>query len=80
MFKGISNRLAAVLLSSMLALPTLVFAAEKGDMMKSDKSGSMKEENGKMTKDDMKAEKGKTKKNDDKMKMDKTDKMENKKM
>jgi pentapeptide MXKDX repeat protein len=77
MIRRKSLQLAAILLGSALVLPPVLLAAEKDNMMKGDKTGAMKDEKGKMAKDNMKSEKDQAKKSGDKMKKDK---MEDKKM
>ncbi len=92
MLKRKSFQVAAILVGGALALPPVLLAAEKDNMMKDDKgkmveetggnmkenkAGAMKPDKGKMSKDNMKQEKGKAKTGTDKMKMNK---MEDKRM
>lgn len=76
-----SRWFAAILLGSALVLPPAIFAAEKGGMMKDDKTKMMKDEKSGMMKeqdkmkDDTKDMKSKSKKSADKTKTDKMDQM-----
>jgi hypothetical protein len=76
-----SRWFAAILLGSTLVSPPAIFAAEKGGMMKDDKTKMMKDEKSGMMKeqdkmkDDTKDMKSKSKKSADKMKTDKMDQM-----